>query len=315
LLSFSLSKLQPENRSFALIVGPTGVGKSAAAFRLAQAVGGEIISCDSMQVYRGFDIGTDKPPAGDRRIIPYHLLDILDGSTPYTAADFAAGAFKAILAILGRNRVPIVVGGTGLYFKALLDGLFPGPGRDESLRRALSAEAGERGLDALFERLKAADPAYAAKIGPRDRVRIFRALEVQALTGIPLSEHFARTESLVRDFPAVKIGLQLETKELYRRIESRVDRMFEHGLVREVESLLSSGVAESAPPFRALGYKQVLRYLKNEIALEEAVTLTKINTRHYAKRQMTWFRKMPGIRWFSPDDFGSILGFVKGRIF
>jgi tRNA dimethylallyltransferase len=315
LLSFSLSKLQPENKNLVLIVGPTGVGKSATAFLLARTVGGEIISCDSMQVYRGFDIGTDKPPAGDRRIIPYHLLDILDGSTPYTAADFAAGAFDAILAILGRNRVPIVVGGTGLYLKALLDGLFPGPGRDESLRRALAEEAGEHGLEALFERLKAADPAYAAKIGPRDRVRIFRALEVQALTGIPLSAHFARTESRVRDFAMVKIGLRLEIKELYRRIESRVDRMFEQGLVREVESRLSSGVAEGAPPFRALGYRHVLRFLKKEITLAEAVTQTKIDTRHYAKRQMTWFRKMPGIRWFSPDDFGPILEFVKGQIF
>ena len=314
MLSSSLSKLQPENKNLVLIVGPTGVGKSATAFRLAQAVGGEIISCDSMQVYRGFDIGTDKPPAGDRRIIPYHLLDILDGSTPFTAADFAAGAFDAILAILGRNRVPIIVGGTGLYFKALLDGLFPGPGRDEPFRRALAEEARLRGLEALFERLKAVDPAYAAKIGPRDRVRIFRALEVQALTGIPISVHFAQTESRVRDFATVKVGLQLESKELYRRIESRLDRMFEQGLVGEVESLLSSGVAESAPPFRALGYRHVLRCLKQEITLAEAVTMTKIDTRHYAKRQMTWFRKMPGIRWFSPDEFAPILGFVKGQI-
>lgn len=301
----------PDKNLVILIVGPTGVGKSAAALVLAERVGGEIITCDSMQVYKGFDIGTDKPPAEARKRVPHHLLDIIDGSKQFTAADFAALAFNAVLAIGRRKAVPLIVGGTGLYFKALLEGLFPGPGRDEDVRRALDREAEEEGLDHLWSRLKAVDPAYAAKIGPNDRIRIVRALEVHAVTGIPLSAHFGRTQSRLQDYAAVKIGLQLERKELVRRIEARVDRIFERGLVEEVRTLLASGVRETAPPFKALGYKYVLRYLKGSIGLEEAVARTKVDTRQYAKRQMTWFRKMDGVRWFRPDEVEEMIGYVE----
>jgi len=303
--------LLPDKNLVILIVGPTGVGKSAAALVLAERVGGEIITCDSMQVYKGFDIGTDKPPAEARKRVPHHLLDIIDGSKQFTAADFAALAFNAVLAIGRRKAVPLIVGGTGLYFKALLEGLFPGPGRDEDVRRALDREAEEEGLDHLWSRLKAVDPAYAAKIGPNDRIRIVRALEVHAVTGIPLSAHFGRTQSRLQDYAAVKIGLQLERKELVRRIEARVDRIFERGLVEEVRTLLASGVRETAPPFKALGYKYVLRYLKGSIGLEEAVARTKVDTRQYAKRQMTWFRKMDGVRWFRPDEVEEMIGYVE----
>lgn len=284
------------------IVGPTGAGKSAAALRLAERFGGEIISCDSMQVYRGFDIGTDKPSAEEQARVTHHLIDIVDAGTQFNAADFAAGALEAIAAARRRGRFPLVAGGTGLYFKALEDGLFPGPGRDETLRLALDAEARERGPEALWERLAAVDPEYARRTGRRDRVRIVRALEVQALTGRPLSAHFQDTESRLSGEHPVKIGLDLPRAVLYRRIEERVDRMFERGLVEETRALLARGVPDTAPPFKALGYKHVLRILRGEISPPEAAALTKTDTRRYAKRQMTWFRKMAGVRWFDPGE-------------
>jgi tRNA dimethylallyltransferase len=283
------------------IVGPTGVGKSAVALRLAEAEGGEIISCDSMQVYRGFDIGTDKPTPEERARIPHHLIDIADAGSQFNAADFASRALEAIAEIRRRAKRPFIVGGTGLYFKALEDGLFPGPGRDASIRLALDEEARASGPEILWERLASVDPEYAARTGRRDRVRIIRALEVQALTGRPLSEHFRRTESRLRDERPLKIGLTRPREELYRRIEERVDRMFRCGLIEETRTLLEHGVPDTAPPFKALGYKHVLRVLRGEITTEEAAALTKIDTRHYAKRQETWFRKMPGVRWIDPD--------------
>jgi tRNA dimethylallyltransferase len=302
----SSSTLQPDAKVFVLVAGPTGAGKSAAALHLAERLEGEIVNADSMQVYRGFDIGTDKPSAEDRRRVPHHLLDVVDGRTQFTAADFAARAVEAIGAVRARGRLPFVVGGTGLYIKALLDGLFPGPGRNDAVRAALEREAGERGLEALWNRLREADPAYGAKVGVRDRVRIVRALEVIALTGRPMSENFRGTRSLTAEYRILKIGLTRDRDELYRRIEARIDRMFERGWVEEAAGLLAAGVPESAPPFRALGYEHVLRLLKGEIGRDEAAALAKIDTRHYAKRQLTWFRKMDGLRWFRPDELDEI---------
>lgn len=292
--------------SFVLLVGPTGAGKSDLALALAERTGGEIVNADSMQVYRGFDIGTDKPSAEARRRVPHHLLDIIDARAQFTAADFAARALAAIADIGGRGRRPFVVGGTGLYVRALLDGLFPGPGRDDALRAALEREAREAGLDALWRRLAGADPAYAAKVGPRDRIRIVRALEVQTLTGRTMTENFRETRSRVADFRILKIGLARERADLVRRIEARTDRMFERGLVEEAAGLIASGLDETAPPFRALGYRHVLGHLKGEIGRDEAIALTKIDTRRYAKRQMTWFRKMEGLMWYGPDAAAEI---------
>ncbi|MBN1938437.1 MAG: tRNA (adenosine(37)-N6)-dimethylallyltransferase MiaA [Candidatus Aminicenantes bacterium] len=284
------------------IVGPTGVGKTAVALRLAEILGGEIISCDSMQVYRGFDIGTDKPTRQEQARVPHHLVDIVEAGTQFNAADFAAQAVAAISQIRNRSRRPFVVGGTGLYFKALEDGLFPGPGRDEAVRRALDEEARRLGSEALWERLARIDPVYAAKTGRRDRVRIVRALEVQTLTGRPFSDHFKATESPLSGERPVKIGLERPRAELYRRIEERVDRMFAGGLVEETRNLLARGVPDTAPPFKAFGYKHVLLFLRGRIGLDEAADLAKIDTRHYAKRQLTWFRKMPGVRWIDPGE-------------
>lgn len=267
-----------------------------------------------MQVYKGFDIGTDKLPPEKRGNIPHYLLDIIDPDIQFTAADFANQALKAIESILKKKKLPIIVGGTGLYLKALLDGLFPGPGREPSLRRKLEKKATEKGLENLRKKLEEVDPDYAQKIGKKDKMRIIRALEVFTLTQKPFSEHFQNTESLVKDFNILKIGLKLNRRELYKNIEERVDKMFKSGIINEVEDLLKDGVKEDSPPFRALGYKYVLKYLKKEMTLEEALEFTKRDTRHYAKRQLTWFRKMEGIQWFSPYDFPSLAAYVEKNL-
>ena len=294
--------MDSESGNLVIILGPTGVGKSRVGLSLALKFSGEIINCDSMQVYRGFDIGTDKPSLEARRTVPHHLLDVADPSDQFNAADFVAETLRAVDDILGKKNLPFIIGGTGLYIKALLDGLFPGAGRDPEVRRRLEVETAERGLGTLFNRLEAIDPAYARKVRGRDRSRIVRALEVFETTGKTISEHFRGTESFVKDFHLVRIGLRMERQALYKRIEDRVERMFAGGLVDEVNRLLGQGVPEDAPPFRALGYRWALKFLRNEVGLEEAKARTKLDTRHYAKRQMTWFRKMEGVAWFSPED-------------
>ena len=297
-----------------VILGPTGVGKSGIALGLAAKLRGEIINADSMQVYRGFDIGTDKPSPADRLAVPHHLLDVAEPGNQFTAADFVAGALEAMAGIHGRGAVPFVVGGTGLYIKALLDGLFPGPGRNPEVRSRLEAEAARDGLEALYRRLEAVDPAYALKVRARDRIRIVRALEVFETTGKPISEHFRGTESFVKGLRQVRVGLELERPVLVRRIEERVDRMFAAGLVKEVEGLLARGVPPDAPAFKGLGYKQVLSFLRSEISLDEARDLVKRETRRFAKRQMTWFRKMSDIAWFSPEDTAALEAHVGKNI-
>ena len=301
-------------KNLAVILGPTGVGKSLTAIQLAHAFEGEIINCDSMQVYRGFDIGTDKILPEHREGIPHHLIDIVEPSVQFTAADFVRMALKASESILKRERLPIITGGTGLYLKALFDGLFPEGKIDPDIRKKLAKKAKNVGLEKLYEELQSVDPKYAQKIGANDRIRIVRALEVYHATRKPLSEHFQNTRSLVEDFHIIRVGLKLERPELYAQIELRVERMFERGMVEEVQKLLDEGVAEQSPPFRALGYSQVLKCLKGDITLEEAKRFTKKETRHYAKRQMTWFKKMEGIRWFSPRDISAVKKFIDQRL-
>ena len=274
----------------------------------------EIINCDSMQVYKGFDIGTDKIPAEKREGIPHHLLDAVSPSAQFTAAEFVKLALKAINLIHKKKRLPLIVGGTGLYIKALIEGLFPEGKKDPLLRKELEKEAEEKGLERLREKLMEVDPVYCQKVGKNDKIRIIRALEIFYSSAKPISEHFLNTKSYVEDFNIIKIGLKLEREVLYRRIEERVDEMFQKGIVQEVQNLLDSGIGENSPPFRALGYKYVLKVLKNEISMEEAISLTKRDTRHYAKRQMTWFRKTERIKWFSPDDFSSIEEYVRNNL-
>jgi tRNA dimethylallyltransferase len=306
--------LEPEAKNLVIVLGPTAVGKSAMAIRLAQKFRGEVINCDSMQVYKGFDIGTDKIPRDQRNNIPHHLLDITDSTTQFTAAEFVRHALEAIESIRKKQMLPIIVGGTGLYLKALLEGLFPEAKKDTAIRERLERQAKEKGLEFLRESLLRVDPAYAKKIGERDKIRIIRALEIFHATKIPISEHFANTHSLVDDFFILKIGLKLERSIIYMKIEDRVDRMFARGIVEEARGLLEEGANPDSPPFRALGYRQVLNHLRGDISLEEAIELTKKETRHYSKRQMTWFRKMAGIHWFTPDDFLSIVMYMKTNL-
>lgn len=306
--------MDSEARNLVIILGPTGVGKSQTGLGLALKFRGEIINCDSMQVYRGFDVGTDKPSLEARRAVPHHLIDVADPSEQFTAADFVRGALEAIDSVHGNKNLPLIIGGTGLYIKALLEGLFPGPGRDLEVRRRLEAEAAEKGLDTLFNRLETIDPAYAKKVRSRDRVRIVRALEVFEITGKPITEHFRATGSFLKDTHLIRIGLKLERRALYKKIEDRVECMFSNGLVEEVERLLRQGVREDAPPFRALGYRWALKFIRNEVGLEEAKAQTKIDTRHYAKRQMTWFRKMKGVTWFSPENRAALENHVANNI-
>lgn len=296
-----------------IIVGPTAVGKSALAVDLAKKFRGEIISCDSRQIYRGFDIGTDKPPAAVRQAVPHHLIDVAAPEEKFSAADFARLALEEIDLIISRGNLPLIVGGTGLYHRALVEGLFPGPGRDDGLRTRLKEEAQNKGLDSLYRQLQQIDPAYAEKISPADGLRIIRALEVFYLTGQPLSRHFDRTVSPLenRGFILYQIGLKLKKEELYRRIDERVNRMFAEGLVKEAKQLLERGISEQSTPFKGLGYRQVLRYLNGEISLEEAITLTQIETRHYAKRQLTWFKKSRGIIWFEAEDREGLKKYIK----
>jgi tRNA dimethylallyltransferase len=303
--------LESETKTLLIVLGPTAAGKSTVAVRLAQELQGEVINCDSMQVYKGFDIGTDKISLDERQNIPHHLLDIAHPSTQFTAAEFVKHAMKAIESIRKKQKLPIITGGTGLYLKALLQGLFPEGKSDSAVRERLEQQTKEKGLEYMRETLLQVDPVYAKKIGERDKIRIIRGLEVFHTTKIPISQHFANTRSPISDTTVHKIGLKLERDILYKKIEARVDRMFERGIVEEVRHLLGQGIRPDAPPFKALGYRQVLRYLDGNITLEEAIDSSKKETRHYAKRQMTWFRKMTGIHWVAPDDFPSILAFVK----
>jgi tRNA dimethylallyltransferase len=306
--------LPSETPVLVILCGPTGVGKSRLAVALALRFGGEVINADSMQVYRGFDVGTDKLPPAERRGVPHHLLDVVEATTQFTAADFAREALRAAAEIRERGRIPFVAGGTGLYLKALLEGLFPGPGRQEGLRRRLDGEAAAEGVEALWSRLNDVDPDYAARTGRRDRVRIVRALEVFEATGVPFSRHFAATESPVKSFLQVRVGLDMERALLVRAIEDRVERMFASGLVEEVRGLVGRGVPEDAPPFRALGYRHVLAYLRGGLTLGRAVELTKAETRRYAKRQRTWFRKMKDVAWFPAGAVEDVARHVEDRL-
>jgi|Deesub1362B_J571_1020462.scaffolds.fasta_scaffold00263_7 tRNA dimethylallyltransferase len=296
-----------------VILGPTAVGKSALAIKLAHVFQGEIINCDSMQVYQGFDIGTDKIPPEKREGIPHHLLDVIPPTEQFTAADFVCFSLEIMQEIWSRNHLPIITGGTGLYLQSLLEGLFPGVGRNPQIRQKLEEEAQTQGLAFLWEKLAQVDPVYAQKISPRDKIRVIRALEVYEATGIPISRHFQKTKSFVRDFSTLKIGLKLKRKELYERINRRVERMFAAGLIEEVTRLLQQGIPEEAPPFRALGYKYALQVIQHQLSREEAIKLTQRDTRHYAKRQLTWFRRMKGIHWFSPYQSSQIIEFIKSK--
>ncbi|MBI3315151.1 MAG: tRNA (adenosine(37)-N6)-dimethylallyltransferase MiaA [Candidatus Omnitrophica bacterium] len=277
------------------IVGPSGAGKSDAAFETAQRLGGEIVSCDAMQVYREVSVACDKPSLDTRKKIPHHMLDVVSVTQEFNAAVFRQLALAAIMEIRGRGKTPIVCGGSGMYMAFLLDGIFEVSAKDEGLRRRLQEEIHEQGTSVLHGRLAALDPAAAAKIHPHDAQRIVRGLEVALTVGRPLSEVQKERQGLWGQVPLRVFGLDRPRKELYERVEARVEQMFEHGLVDEVRAL--SGRTLSRTACAIIGIPEVTGYLKGEYDLARAKYLMKLNTRHYVKRQLTWFRRDQRVQW------------------
>lgn len=281
------------------ILGPTATGKSALGIALAERFGGEIINCDSTAVYRGFDIGTDKVPMAERRGIPHHLIDIADPTDDYTAAQFARDAAAAARAIHARGQLPILVGGTGLYYRALTRGLFPGPGKDPAMRARLERIAARHGVERLHRLVKRVDPESAGRIQPRDLKRLVRALEVYFQTGRPMTAHFAATVSLLDpDVEVIPIGLRMPAEWLADRLTRRVDAQFDAGLLDEIRALLGAGVPPDARPFGGLVYRQAMDHLQGLRDETQTRALIAQENRRYARRQLIWFRKEPNLVWF-----------------
>lgn len=278
------------------VVGPTGSGKSELALRIAEDFGGEIVNCDSLQIYRYLDIGTAKLPPEQRRGIPHHLLDIAEPDEVFSAGEYARRARQVLEGIAERGRLPIVCGGTGFYLKALLEGLFPGPPRDEALRQKLAArEARRPGL--LHRLLRRLDPPSAARIHPSDRHKLIRAVEVCWLLGRPLSEAFALGRDRLQGFRTVKIGLDPPREALYAKLNERCRQMFEAGLVEETRRVLERGYSAAVKPLNSHGYRQAVQLLRGELTYEQALYYAQRDTRRYAKRQWSWFRRDPEIVW------------------
>jgi len=291
------------------ILGPTGAGKSRVALAVARECAAEIISADSVQVYRGFDIGTDKVSPQQRREIPHHLIDIIDDCSQFNASKFLELSFAAAAGILARGRLPLVCGGTALYLRVMIRGIFP-ESKNDAGREELKNQAAQQGWDALWRELQQIDPLYARKIGPNDKVRLVRALEIYRNSGLTPSAAFRLTRSPFAGWRFVRVGLQVDRDELYRSIERRVDRMLANGLVDEVKALLEKH-PPSCPPFRSLGYKEVLSYLRGETDLAAARELIQRHSRQFAKRQLSWFRQEKDIDWFAAEDTAAIVRYIK----
>ena len=297
------------------VLGPTASGKSALGLALAERHGGEIINCDSTAVYRGFDIGTDKVSAEGRRGIPHHLIDIADPTQVYTAAQFASDAAAAIRDIHARGRLPILVGGTGFYYRALTSGLFPGPGADDELRSRLNRIADVRGPERLHRLLARVDAESAARIMPRDLKRIVRALEVYYTTGRPLTSHFGETVSPIADCDVFAIALRLPPALTAERVARRVDDQFARGIVAEVQGLLARGISPQVRPFGGLVYRQVMEMLRGVRGEAETRALIVQENRRYARRQLIWFRKEPNLRWFDgPGEREDVLRLAEDAL-
>jgi tRNA dimethylallyltransferase len=289
-------------RPILVIVGPTAVGKTGLAIRVAKQVDGEIISADSMQVYKGLDIGTAKPTEAERQGVPHHLLDVVAVDQEFSVADYQLMVEDILMDLAKRGKTPILTGGTGLYIRAVLEGfVFDSQGKDDDLRARLQEVAESQGNIALHRRLAVVDPDTAKRLHPNDRRRVIRALEIYHTTGQPLSQHLDAQKQLEPRYQAVKFGLARNRPRLYQRIDARVDQMIEAGLLDEVKNLLEQGLAEGATAMQALGYKELVGYLRGEYDLAEAIRLLKRDTRRYAKRQLTWFRRDEEIIWLDLD--------------
>lgn len=284
------------------IVGATATGKSALAMALAQELPGEIVNADALQVYRGFDIGTAKPGPAERARVPHHLIDILDPWERWSAGEFARRARQAIGEIQGRGRTPVVVGGSGLYLRALFEGISPVPPGDPEVRSELRDRLAREGLEPLAAELARVDPETAERLAAGDTQRVLRALEVVRVSGRPLSSWIAEQPFGTQRIAVLRLGLTLPRVLLYDRIAERVVRMVEDGWVDEVARLLARGLDPGLPAFQAIGYRQIVRHLEAEWSLDDAVADTVKATRRFAKRQETWFRREPDVIWFSAQN-------------
>ena len=284
------------------IIGPTAIGKSQVALLVAKALGTEILTADSTQVYRGMDIGTDKPTLGEREDVPHHLIDLVEPDQPFNAGEYRRHAQNEIARLHLRGRIPLVVGGTGLYIRALLRGLWASPPVDWKIRHQLEEEAKEKGKEALYHELAAVDPKTAHHLHPHDLVKVLRALEVFRQTGAPLSAQHDHHEFREHPYHSLIIGLTMNRATLYQRIEQRVEVELAKGLVEETRRLLDLGYHRQLVSMKSLGYRQMSAYLEGECDFQEAVRLLKRDTRHFAKRQMTWFKKEPDITWIEVKE-------------
>jgi tRNA dimethylallyltransferase len=286
-----------------VLLGPTASGKTALSLQVAERWQGEIVSCDSLAVYREFEIGTAKPSREERRRVPHHMLDIAGSEETITAGDYSRLARQAIGEIAGRGHLPIVVGGSGLYLRALLEGLFSGPPRSEALRARLRERAAERGADYLHKLLRRLDPAAAQAIHANDVPKVVRALEVGIRARAPMTGLWQKGRDPLAGFNILRVGLNPDRDALYQRINHRAREMFSSGLLEEARTL-AARYGASAWPLNSLGYKQAMQHLQGDISLEQAIAAAQQGHRNYAKRQMTWFRREPNVHWiagFGPD--------------
>jgi tRNA dimethylallyltransferase len=302
-----------------VILGPTGSGKTSLSVALGRRFDGEIVSCDSVAVYRGLEIGSAKPSAEQRKLVPHHLLDVVDPDAFYTAGDYARAARDAIAGIVGRGRLPIVTGGTGLYLRALLQGLFPGPQRSAALRDRLLRKAETRGPLTLHRILKRLDPASAARIHTNDTAKIIRAIEVTLAAGQPMTQAWKQGREALTGYRVLRLGLDPLRPQLYERINARARSMFAQGVIEETRELIAS--YGRMPVLDSLGYRQAAQHLAGEITLEQAIDAASQGHRNYAKRQLTWFRREPEVCWlkgFGDDpslraEAESLVGQHRGR--
>jgi tRNA dimethylallyltransferase len=298
---FRLSEIQCQRRPLVVVLGPTAVGKSRVAVQVAKHFSTEVLTADSRQVYRGMDLGTDKPSTEERQGVPHRLIDLADPDEPFNAGWYRRVALVELDRLYAAKQLPLVVGGTGLYIRALVHGLCPAPQADQSLRAELKKLSDEQGRDRLYAELVEADPAAAARVHPNDEHKIIRALEVHRLTGAPVSAAHRQHGFQEASFTTLLIGLQRSKEELHRRIEERIDWQLAHGMVKETRSLLDRGCGRHLGAMKGLGYRHVAAHMAGEYDEAEMVRLFKRDTRRFAKRQMTWFRKEPGIYWMSID--------------
>jgi len=297
-----LSETQVLAKPVVVIVGPTAVGKSRIAVEVAKAFETEVLTADSRQVYRGMDVGTDKPASEERQAVPHRLIDLVDPDESFNAGLYRRQAIDEIERLYRDCRLPLVVGGTGLYVRTLLKGLCEAPQADPIMRKALRQEAEDQGYDRLYARLVDVDPVIAARLHPRDESKVIRALEVYQLSGRRMSEFQQEHGFAERPFATLMIGLNRDRDMLYRRIEGRIDWQLAHGLIEETKQLLAQGYQRDSAAMKGLGYRQVAEHLAGEYDAAEMVRRFKRDTRHFSKRQMTWFRKEPGIQWLMIEE-------------